>query len=75
MVQAIIELVIVGLLTGLVGIIWMIVRDNFNDDHAPDDNRHAAGLSPNHHDGEESYDRTDRQVHADRGVLAVHRKC
>ena len=39
MVQVIVEVVIVGLLTGLVGIIWMIVRSRFDDDHYPDDNR------------------------------------
>ena len=33
------EVGIVGLLTGLVGIIWMIVRSSFDDDHNPDDNR------------------------------------
>lgn len=33
MVQVIIEVAIIGLLTGLVGIIWMIVRHNFDGDH------------------------------------------
>ncbi len=39
MVQAIVEIVIVGLLTGLGWIIWMVVRASFDDDHYPDDNR------------------------------------
>jgi hypothetical protein len=33
MVQAIIEVATIGLLTGLVGIIWMIVRHSFDGDH------------------------------------------
>ena len=39
MVQVITEVGIVGLLAGLVGIIWMIVRSSFDDAHSPDDNR------------------------------------
>ncbi|HSL03124.1 MAG TPA: hypothetical protein VK901_06255 [Nitrospiraceae bacterium] len=39
MVQLIIEVVIVGLLTALVWIIWMVVRASFDDDHYPDDKR------------------------------------
>lgn len=33
MAQAITEIGIVGLLTGVVGIIWMIVRHSFDGDH------------------------------------------
>ncbi|MEO6307283.1 MAG: hypothetical protein ABIO96_06560 [Nitrospiraceae bacterium] len=33
MAQIILEVLIVGLFTGLVGIIWMIVRDCFDDGH------------------------------------------
>jgi hypothetical protein len=39
MVQVILQVLIVGLLTGLVGIIWMIARNSLTDDHDPDDNR------------------------------------
>jgi hypothetical protein len=39
MVQAIVQVLIVGLLTGLVGIIWLIVHDFFEDGHYPNDNR------------------------------------
>ena len=33
MAQVIIEVIIVGLFTGLVGIIWIVIRDCFDDDH------------------------------------------
>jgi hypothetical protein len=39
MVQVILQVLIVGLLTGLVGIIWMIARNSLTDDHDPDDER------------------------------------
>ena len=39
MVQVITEVGIVGLLAGLVGIIWMIVRSSLDDTHSPGDNR------------------------------------
>jgi hypothetical protein len=63
MVQVIIELMIVGLLTGLVGIIWIIVRDCFDDDHYPNDNRQESA-SPVHHDGAEPHERSSWQAKA-----------
>ncbi|HSL02051.1 MAG TPA: hypothetical protein VK901_00755 [Nitrospiraceae bacterium] len=73
MLEGIIEVLIVGLLTGLVGIIWIIVRDCFDDDHSPNDSRQESA-SPDHHDGEEPYALSSRQPKADVGVLAVHRE-
>jgi hypothetical protein len=61
--QVIIEVMIVGLLTGLVGIIWIIVRDCFDDDHYPSDNRHESA-SPVHHGGEEPHERPSWQAKA-----------
>ena len=39
MVQLILQVLIVGLIAGLVGIIWMVVRHSFDDDYFFDDNR------------------------------------
>jgi hypothetical protein len=39
MVQTIIQVLIVGLLAGLVGIIWLIIRRSFDDDRYLDDKR------------------------------------
>ena len=40
----ILEVVIVGLIAGLAGIIWMTVRNSFNDDHYSKD--HRLGETP-----------------------------
>jgi hypothetical protein len=39
MIQLLVQVLIVALLTGLVGIIWLVVRDTFGDDHHTNDNR------------------------------------
>jgi hypothetical protein len=39
MVQTIIQVLIVGLLAGLVGIIWLIIRRSFDDQPSLDDKR------------------------------------
>ena len=65
MVSVIIEVMIVGLLTGLVGIIWIIVRNCFDDDRYPNDNRQESA-SPDPHDREEPHDRSSRQPKASR---------
>lgn len=42
MVQLILQALIVGLFAGLAGIIWMVVRHSFDDDHVFDDNRQGG---------------------------------
>jgi hypothetical protein len=39
MVQVLAQVLIVALLIGLAGIIWMVVHDIFGDDHHADDKR------------------------------------
>jgi hypothetical protein len=39
MVQILAQVLIVGLLIGLAGIIWMVIHDIFGDDHHADDKR------------------------------------
>ena len=73
MVQVILQVLIVGMLTGLVGIIWMVARNSFTDDHDPDDNRHGETSSAEPHDREEPHERSSRQSTAEVGVLAVHK--
>ena len=63
MVSVIIEVMIVGLLTGLVGIIWIIVRNCFDDDRYPNDNRQESA-SPVHHDGEKPHEHSSWQSKA-----------
>jgi hypothetical protein len=58
MVLVIIQVLIAGLLTGLVGIIWMVVRDIFGRD------KRQGSASPDHHDGEEPHDRSLRRSKA-----------
>ncbi|HEV8327545.1 MAG TPA: hypothetical protein VGQ08_08670 [Nitrospiraceae bacterium] len=56
--------VIVGvLLTGLMGLIWVIVLDLLGDDHHSHDNR-QENPSPEPHDGEESHEVSPRQPKA-----------
>jgi uncharacterized membrane protein len=39
MIQLMLELLIIGLFTMVAGIIWLVVRDTFGDDHHTNDNR------------------------------------
>jgi hypothetical protein len=50
MIPVILQLLIAGLLIGLVGIIWMVTRDIFGDDHHSHNKRQESG-SLDHHDG------------------------
>ena len=56
MAQVIIEVLIVGLFTALVGIVWMVVRDCFDDDQ--DSGVKQLGGTPlsEPHDQEESHE-------------------
>jgi len=60
MVQAIAQVLIVGLLTGLAGIIWIIVRDIFEEDHFPGDYRLPKTPSPEPCKGEEPHEPSPR---------------
>jgi hypothetical protein len=53
--------VIIGvLLTGLVGLIWVMVLDILGSDHHPRDNQ-PGNPSPEPHDGEEPHEGSSRQ--------------
>jgi hypothetical protein len=52
--------IIVVLLAGLIGVIWVIVLDIFGDDHHPHDNR-KENPSPEPHDGEKAHEGSSRQ--------------
>ena len=56
MAQVIIEVLVVGLFTALVGIVWMVVRDCFDDDQ--DSGVKQIGGTPlsEPHDQEESHE-------------------
>ena len=73
MVLVTIQVLIAGLLTGLVVIIWMVVHDVFGSNHHADDKRQGSA-APDHHDGEESHEGSSRQSKADIGELAVRRE-
>ena len=45
MVQIILQVLIVGLLTAMAGIIWVIVRHSFDDDLYSDDNQQGGSPS------------------------------
>ena len=62
--QAIVQVLIVVLFTGLVGIILMIVRDIFQNDHYPSDNRLERTPTSEPSNGEEPYERLSRQSKA-----------
>jgi len=52
--------IIVLLLMGLVGLIWVIVLDILGDGHPPHDKRQETP-SPEPHDGEEAHEASPRQ--------------
>lgn len=52
--------IIVMLLIGLVGLIWVIVLDILGDGHHPRDKQQGSA-SPEPHDGEEAHKRASRQ--------------
>ena len=60
----ILEVVIVGLIAGLVGIIWMTVRNYFNDDHYSKDNRLGGTPLSDQHDREEPHKHSSPQPKA-----------
>lgn len=64
MIQAIIQVLIVGLLTVLVGIIWMIVHDIFEDNPYPDDNRLDGTPMPKSSNGEGPHEHPSPQSKA-----------
>jgi len=52
--------IILVLLAGLVGIIWVIALDILGDNHRPHDNR-KQNPSPEPHDGEKAHEDSSRQ--------------
>jgi hypothetical protein len=60
----ILEVVIVGLIAGLAGIIWMTVRSYFNDDHYSKDNRLGETPLAEQHDREEPHKHSPPQSKA-----------
>jgi hypothetical protein len=60
MAQLFLEVLIVGLITGLVGVIWIIVRDCFDDDHDSGVNPLEGTPLPEQHDQEEPHKHSPR---------------
>lgn len=60
----ILEVLIVGLIAGLAGIIWIIVRNYFNDSHDFENNRLEGIPLPEPHDGETPQEHSSRQSKA-----------
>jgi hypothetical protein len=56
MAQIFLEILIVGLFTGLVGIIWMIVRDCFADDRDSEVKQIGGTPLSEPHDGEKLHE-------------------
>ena len=61
MVQLILQVLIVGMIAGLVGIIWMVVRHSFDDDHFFDDNRQGGHPSLTPSNGNDPHGPSPRQ--------------
>jgi hypothetical protein len=61
MVQIILQVLIVGLLTAMAGIIWVIVRHSFDDDLYSDDNQQGGGPSPEPSTGKDPHEPSSRQ--------------
>ena len=61
MVQTIVQLLIMGLLTALVGIIWFIVRDIFEVDHCPSEAGLAKTSAPEPYNEEELHEPSSQQ--------------
>ena len=60
----ILEVVIAGLIAGLVGIIWMTVRNYFDDDHYSKNNRLGGTPLSEQHDLEEPHKQSSPQSKA-----------
>ena len=60
-VQLILQALIVGLIAGLAGIIWMVVRHSFDDDNFFDDNRQMGHPSSKPSNGNDTHDPSPRQ--------------
>ena len=56
MVQLILQVLIVWMIAGLVGIIWLVVRHSFDDDHYLDDTRPGGSLSSEPSDGKDPHE-------------------
>lgn len=59
--QIILEIFIVGLFAALVGIIWMVVRDCFNDDPCSTDKLIGGTPLSEPRDREESHEQSSRK--------------
>ena len=61
MVQIILQVLIVGLLTAMAGIIWVIVRHSFDDDLYSDDNQQNGSPSSEPSNGKDPHKPSSRQ--------------
>ena len=61
MVQVILQVLIVGLITGMVGIIWVIARHSFDDDHYSDGERQRGSPPSEPSDGKDPHERSSPQ--------------
>ena len=60
MVQLILQVLIVGMIAGLVGIIWMVVRHSFDDDYFFDNNRQGGSPSSEQGIGKDPHEHPSR---------------
>ena len=60
----ILEVLIVGLIAGLAGIIWMIVRNYFSDDQSSEYNQLSGTPLSEPHDGEKPHEHLSPQSKA-----------
>ena len=60
MVQLILQILIVWMIAGLVGIIWMVFRHSLNDDYNSDDNRQGGIPSSEPCDGKDPHEHSSR---------------
>ena len=60
MVQLILQILMVLMIAGLVGIIWMVVRHSFDDDYDSDAERQGGSPSSKPRDGKDSLEHSSR---------------
>jgi hypothetical protein len=64
MVQLILQILIVLMIAGLVGIIWMVVRHSFNDNDDSTNNRLGGSSSSEPCDGKDPHESSSLQLKA-----------
>jgi hypothetical protein len=74
MILVMLEILIIGLLTMVVGIIVVVIHDIVNDSRSSNNKGQAEGLSSELPHWEEPHEHSSLLAKADAGVLAVRRE-